>query len=145
VQRSSAGLRCAGVDDGPVARIDITPAQHWFGRQANGSASAPQRFTVTSVGEQPLTIDETRMTTNTASLRFFIVGNTCLGTALAPGASCSIDVAFEPPEGITLLGRSAALQVDFATNGTAYPPSEAPVGGLGVPDYSAIFRDGFEG
>lgn len=145
VHRSSAGVRCAGVDDGPVARIDIAPAQHWFGRHANGSASAPQRFTVTSVGEQALTIDETRMTTSTASLRFFIVGNTCLDTMLAPGDSCSIDVAFEPPESASLLARSASLRVGFATDGTAYPPSEPPVGGLGVPDFSAIFRDGFEG
>jgi RHS repeat-associated protein len=72
-------------------KLTVTPASGDFGAVAVGSTSAATTFTVKNTG------DLATGTLATATTGDFTFGtDTCVGTALAAGASCTIDVAFAP-------------------------------------------------
>ncbi len=73
----------------PVAAAFLSPPSASFGNVNVGTSSAGQQFTLSNVGETPLTV-----TSITAS-GDFAESNNC-GTSLALSASCTINVVFTP-------------------------------------------------
>ena len=94
--------------------ILAAPTSIDFGTQTVSVASAPQWVQVYNTGNGPLTITGlTLISTNAPD--FTILTNTCLGSPIEPGSSCSIGLTFKP--GATL-PRTATLVIDnTGTNG----------------------------
>ena len=72
--------------------LAFTPSPYDYGRVAPGGAVA-QTFTLTNTGDQAsraLTI------TVPGSTAFTITADTCTGTSLGPGKSCTVTVQFAP-------------------------------------------------
>jgi hypothetical protein len=87
----------------PAPTITVSPLSLVFGNQAVRTTSALQSITVTNVSSQSEGIVFTLLG---ATPQDFLVTNSC--TTLAPGASCTMSVAFSP----TATGsRTATLQV----------------------------------
>jgi hypothetical protein len=90
---TTVGVRGNGLD--PVLRIDL-PSRH-FGSVPLGRQSQYARFEVTNVSAAataPLTAVIAGMHPNDFTIA--AAANTCESVALAPGASCSVEVRFEP-------------------------------------------------
>ena len=103
--------------------INITPSPYDFGSWLVGAASTLQTFTVTNAGGISTTVPLASVG-GTDPGDFAIARTTCT-TALAPGATCTVDVRFTP----TMPGtRSANVSVSASTGGTA----TAGVSGLGL-------------
>ncbi|NEV62685.1 InlB B-repeat-containing protein [Thiorhodococcus minor] len=106
---------------------NITPASLSFGTIAVGSTSAAQTVTVTDSGGIPL--DITSVTT--VQGRGFVVQNdSCSGTTVAPGTSCTFDVDFTP--------LSAGVEVgiiEVVSNSTS-SPDQVAVDGTGAGTYN---------
>ncbi len=76
--------------------IEITPALYNFGPQPMLSSSAPQPFVITNTSSCPGDLTGLFVgKTGSHSKHFKIVSNDC-GTTLAPGATCTVAVAFSP-------------------------------------------------
>ncbi|HKT52386.1 MAG TPA: choice-of-anchor D domain-containing protein [Candidatus Angelobacter sp.] len=75
------------------AIVSVTPSSVNFGTQAVGTQSPVQIITVTNAGG--LTLHVASLTINGDS-DFSVVGNNCVGIAVAPGVGCFIQVAFAP-------------------------------------------------
>lgn len=80
-----------------------------FAVQQTGTASAPQRVTLTNAGGLPLSI--TGISLGGANAADFVQTNNC-GTSLAVSASCAMDVSSKP---VTAGGKSATLSVGTAS------------------------------
>jgi hypothetical protein len=96
------------------ARLTVSPQQHAYGVVLT-NASAPQLFTVKNVGgvtSGPLT---TSVQTAEAG-QFGTSGDSCSGSTLAGGATCTVTVTFAPS---TTGAKSATLQVSGTSGGTA--------------------------
>ncbi|HEY1937258.1 MAG TPA: choice-of-anchor D domain-containing protein [Candidatus Angelobacter sp.] len=100
-------LNGIGLGTGPSATL--SPAFLIFAHQAVGTTSAPQALTYTNTGDVSLSI-----TTLAIAFGPFAQINTCAPT-LAPGASCTINVTFTPPD---TTGQSGVLNV-FGTVGAS--------------------------
>ena len=88
-----------------MADIQVAPTSLSFGAIVVGSLSATQTITVNSVGTAPLII--TALSDSGAA--FPRVGGTCVvGTALAPGANCTLSLRFAPTT-ISTLVRTIAI------------------------------------
>lgn len=103
----------------PKATLQITPATYNYGDMAVGATSAPQSFSVTNAGtvtSGPLSVS---VSGKNASEFPIVAGGSCVSgsTALAPGGSCSISLAFRPvaPTG----KKSATLAIGDGPNTTA--------------------------
>lgn len=103
-----------------------------FGPQPAGTASVPQTVTLSNAGTVPLLVQSVRLTGSFS----LAPGGSCGQTpiALAPGASCSVGVAFAPltvgltagsvvfagsgitPQTVLLLGQGAAAPAQFAAS-----------------------------
>ena len=107
-----------------LATLTGTPT---FGNQQVGTKSALQVFTYTNAGALPITV-------STVSLgganpgQFAISADTCIAIVLAPAASCTFDVGFDPTAAgskaatLTLrdtTGGAAALSVNLSGTGVA--------------------------
>jgi hypothetical protein len=85
----------AGTASGP--RASISPTSFYFGVGSPGVASAPQRFTVTNVGDQPATaVAVAEPTITPPNLRDFeVLNDNCSpSTGLAVNGTCTFDVRF---------------------------------------------------
>jgi hypothetical protein len=91
-----------------------------FGTQNVGTPTAPQPVTVTNTGSQSLSI--TNVSVSGAQAADFAQSNNCVG-ALAPSATCAINVTFAPSNGGA---RNAAIVV--ADNAAGNPHSIALTG-----------------
>ncbi len=145
---TAAACADAGTATAPVAASVAAPAPHtsadgstapsvelqpwWglsFGSQAVGTTSAPQTATLRNNGTVPLTLGAPYL----VYIGFTIVSSACpVGPAtLAPGASCTIAVAFAPTFAGTASGRvnipTDATQgtVVVLLGGTGYVPTPA--------------------
>ena len=144
-----------GVPNGTVATLlDIgepspSPSSLGFGSVTKGAESAPQSVTVTNTGAAPTTIEGLGLAGATpgdfdldnASLA--LGAGTCTGASLAPGASCSANVAFRPTEtgavGATLLvfSEGGASPASVALSGTGAPAASPPLPLLPPPTITA--------
>ena len=117
----------------PAPIAQLSPATQAFGDQTVGAVSPSRQLLLHNAGNAPLSITGASIAGSTA---FAIAGNAC-GATLPAGASCAIDVAFNPvqagPASATLrLTDNAAGSphaVALAGNGVAGPvgsPTLAP-------------------
>jgi Putative Ig domain/Abnormal spindle-like microcephaly-assoc'd, ASPM-SPD-2-Hydin len=87
-----------------TAAVAISPSAVDFGSQALGSTSAPRTITITDTGTAPVFFNGTPE----QGLDFNPTDDECVGTQIAPGASCTLTVVFAP----TVTGpRSATISV----------------------------------
>ncbi|RPI13334.1 MAG: choice-of-anchor D domain-containing protein [Lysobacterales bacterium] len=91
----------------------VSPTSLKFGSVAVGTASAPLVATLTNKGAASFVIDGIAVTGTYAS--WFPMTENC-AASLAPGASCTISVAFKP-----LAAASRSAKVTIATSATATP------------------------
>jgi trimeric autotransporter adhesin len=87
----------------PTPAITLSTPTVAFGNQLVGTASGAQTVTVSNTGSASLTVS-----TVTSSDAVFAVSNNTCTTAVAAGASCSIDVTFKP---IAVGGKTGSLTV----------------------------------
>lgn len=107
----TAALDGTGLASGSIT---INPTSQSFGDEVVGSATATQTFTIANPGGTatgPLT---TGLTGNDAG-DFAISNDTCAGQALDHGASCTIDVAFDPQSAGS---KTASLSISGTPGGT---------------------------
>lgn len=79
----------------PLGAITITPATHDFGRSTVGTATGGTTFTVTNTGGStigPMVVG----VAGTNPTDFPIGSNTCAGTMLTAGGTCTVAVSFNP-------------------------------------------------
>jgi hypothetical protein len=75
----------------PSASLSISPTSHDFGPIIVGSSSSSQTFTVTNAGPDP-SGSLTSSLGGTDPSFYAISSDTCNGTSLAGGSSCTLDV-----------------------------------------------------
>jgi len=78
--------------------ISLTPGSLTFASQALGTQSAPQTVTIKNTGTAPLSFTGTGITIGGANAGDFAIvaaGDTC-STSLAPAATCSFNVVYNP-------------------------------------------------
>ncbi len=111
-----APLLTAGYPAKPV--MTVLPTSLVFGAQSSGTASAAQTVTVTNTGNATLTVSQVATTGD------FSETNTCVGTAVAIGASCTAQVVFLPTATgvrtglLTIYGNVAGGQATVTLSGT---------------------------
>jgi hypothetical protein len=94
--------------------LEIEPAEHDFGIAATGTSSAAETLTVTNAGE--VATGALAVGLLGAETHFATSADGCTGEALAPGATCSLDVAFAPT---TVGAKDASVTVSGAPGGSA--------------------------
>lgn len=98
-----------------------------FGNQPINTSSAPQSVTVTNSGSANLIFSSAAVTlSGTNAADFTLSENTCNGTDVAPGATCSVLVSFTPS---TIGAETATLS--FVDNASTSPQTIG-VSGTGV-------------
>ena len=140
---SRARMRCAGTSDALQGRLAVDPPEAWLGAVTAGGQSALHRFTVSSIGTDPVTLGTVQLRGLHPS-SFRLHADACSGVTLAPGQQCSVDLQFRPDADEALLSKRAELWFRFTADVFEHPWPVVPVAGTAVPDGGAIFRDGFE-
>ena len=108
-----------------VPVISLSPASQDYGAVVVGHLSAPQGFVVRNAGSAPLApLSSSNFSFTGANPADFIVNSTC-PSPIAPGASCTVDVAFAPQAAGK---RTATFTVTASPGGTA----TAAVSGTGI-------------
>ncbi|MGH9411126.1 MAG: choice-of-anchor D domain-containing protein, partial [Vicinamibacterales bacterium] len=102
-----------------------TPGQLDFGSQSVGSTSPTRGFVLTNSGGGTLRINSLGLSGGQAS-DFTIASTDCVGTDLAPNATCHVNVVFRPSASGA---RSAALVVTDTAIGS---PHSVPLAGNGL-------------
>lgn len=116
---ATATVSLAGVGLTPGA-LSISPTLHDFGTADVNVASAIQVFTVSNDGG----IQTAALTVMPSSGEFVVSSNTCTGTMLAAGATCTLGLALNPNSVGSKIG---SLTVSGGTAGSAV----ASIGGTG--------------
>jgi ABC-2 type transport system ATP-binding protein len=104
----------------------VSPGAVAFGDQVVNTSSAPVTLTVTNAGSATMNITTTAIA-GTNSGDFTKSADTCAGTSLAPGASCTLNVTFKPAAAgarsgrITVNSNGGNVRVDFTGTGVAAP------------------------
>ena len=122
--------------------ILASPSNINFGTQQVSVASAPQWVQVYNTGNGPMTITGlTLISTNAPD--FTILTNSCLGSPIQPGASCSIGLTFTPgaalPRTGTLVIDNTGLNGQQRIHLNGVGTNTAPA--LGLSPLSLIFGD----
>ena len=102
----------SGTGMASMATLTGTPT---FGNQQVASKSAVQVFTYSNAGAVPLTVSSVRVSGINAG-QFAISADTCTALVLAPAATCTFDVGFDPT---TAGSKAATLTVRDTTGGAA--------------------------
>ena len=100
--------------------MNVSPASLTFGARNYLTTSAAQTVTITSAGVVNLVLNAPPAISGTNQADFTITGSTCpvTPTPLAPGATCTVSVAFRP----TYAGpRTASLLISSNANLTTIP------------------------
>jgi len=101
--------------------VSITPASVAFGSQELGTTSAPQTITITDTGTAPVFFNGTPQ----QGLDFNRTADDCVGVQIAPGASCTITVVFQPTvtgtrtSTITVIDSAGTQTIAFTGTGTS--------------------------
>src|SRR5689334_16577702 len=113
--------------------LKISPASLSFASENTGTTSAAQTVTATDTGNASLFFNNVAIG-GSDPLDFTIVDDQCIGSTLAPGASCTISVTFSPQNTGT---RSAT--VTYTDNAPDSPQVVTLIGnGTGTPAPLAI-------
>ncbi|HEY2054905.1 MAG TPA: choice-of-anchor D domain-containing protein, partial [Solirubrobacterales bacterium] len=134
---------------GVGAKVAFSPARLSFGEQQVGARAPEQKVAVTNTGNAPLHV--TRAVLGGAGAGPFLIGaDECGGRAIAPGASCDIEVGFrastageyvaelslvsdavETAPSVALDGRAIAAPDNGGGGGSGGGSQGGPVGGGG--------------
>jgi hypothetical protein len=101
--------------------VSISPPALAFGAQALGTTSAPQTVTVTDTGTAPVFFNGTPQ----QGLDFNRTADDCVGIQIAPGASCTLTVVFQPTvtgprsSTITVIDSAGTQTIAFTGTGTS--------------------------
>jgi hypothetical protein len=128
VAGSPVALTGAGV--AAIYSASLSPTPVAFGNQATNTTSSAQAVTVTNTGNSPLTTLAFAFgggTPQPFSRPAGTAGGTC-GTTLAVGASCTVNVVFNPGSATTFSKTLAAT----AANGAVFAPASVTLTGTGV-------------
>jgi uncharacterized repeat protein (TIGR01451 family) len=114
---------------GTVPAIALSPTRKDFGAITVGTSSPAATFTISNPGTSPLTISTASLTGADAS-QYARAADHCTGKALAPNATCAVQVVFRPTSIGTHAGASLVLTSDAGTvraslSGRAIAPSNA--------------------
>jgi hypothetical protein len=123
---ASGSALLTGVGVAPA--FAATPASLQFATQLVGTTSDTQSATVVNSGSAPMAIGSVAIGGRDAS-SFVVLTDRCEGRSLAPGASCSVDVALAPTAARSLsavlrLGGDVPGQVALAGSGTLDGPEQ---------------------
>ncbi len=105
------------------AAISLSPASIAFGTQQVGTGSASVTLTVTNSGNADLHV------TSVVTSGDFLAADACVGTTIAPGASCTVNVAFAPTAtgqrsgSLTIYGDVPGGQISEALSGNGSAPA----------------------
>jgi Abnormal spindle-like microcephaly-assoc'd, ASPM-SPD-2-Hydin len=108
---------------GEQAAMTVSPGSLSFAGQPVGTVSIMQTVAVTNSGVAPLTVSQVVTSGD------FIETDDCVGSSIAVGASCSVQVSFLPtttggrPGVLTVFGNVAGGQATVALSGTGTPGS----------------------
>ena len=110
------------VGTGAATTLRITPAMTDFGMQRVGTTSGIQTFTVANTGMSVTGSLSTSVSGSNAG-QFAVLGDSCSGSSIAPGESCSIHAIFSPTttgdKSATLTVSSAGATASSSWTGTA--------------------------
>jgi len=101
--------------------LTLSPTSLTFASQATGTTSSAQTITATNTGTASLFFNNVATSGNT--LDFTLVDDQCIGTTLAPGASCTVSVTFSP----TTTGTRTAT-VNYTDNAPNSPQTASLTG-----------------
>ena len=107
-----------------AAAVTFTPTSLTFASAAIGTTSPAQTITATNSGDASLFFNNVALSGE--ALDFTIGTDDCIGTTLAPGASCAISVTFSP----TMTGTRTANVV--YTDNASNSPQTVPMTGTGT-------------
>jgi archaellum component FlaF (FlaF/FlaG flagellin family) len=107
---------------GPSTVVELSPASLTFAAQKVGTKSAPQPVQITNTGSTTLNL--TKIAINGAQAQDFSQTNNC-GSAINAGASCTIQVTFDPSKTGT---RTGVIDVTDSGGGS---PQKVHLGGIG--------------
>lgn len=124
-----------------ITSATVSPAQVSFGSQAVGTATSATAVTVTNTGADNLAVTSIELS-DTAD---FSETDNCVGASVAPHASCTVQVTFDPQSAgalagtMTILGNVCGGQVTAGLTGTGtstsvvtMTPATAPFGDVPV-------------
>jgi hypothetical protein len=106
-----------------VPAMTLSPTTEAFGSQQVGTESAPATVTVTNSGNATLTV------TNVTVSAGFVETDTCVGTPVLAGGTCTVSVSFAPlgtgPQtgALTVYGNVAGGQATAMLSGTGTTPA----------------------
>jgi len=120
---SPQSIALVGVGASPVPAITLVPGSLTFATTTQGSASAAQTITVTSVGPAPLNISSVLL--SGANPGDFQLSNACSG-AYPASATCNIAVTFSP---VGAGQRNATITI---TDDAPNSPQTVPLTGTGA-------------
>jgi Abnormal spindle-like microcephaly-assoc'd, ASPM-SPD-2-Hydin len=109
----------------PAPTISLSASSLGFGTESVDYFSVTQTVTLTNSAVAPVTISSTGITITGTNPEDFLETDTCAGTTIAPGTSCTIDVNFWPGDAGT---RSAVLRI---TDNAADSPQRVALSGIG--------------
>jgi hypothetical protein len=107
----------------PPAALAFTPSSFNYGQVGTGQPVS-QTFTLANTGQATGTLTDTL----TGSAAFTITGDTCTGTSLAAGGTCTVTVQFAPASiatftaALTSASANPAATATVALTGTGAPP-----------------------
>ena len=111
--------------------VSINASSLFFGPINPGQISGPQMVTISSTGNEPLTISSVAFSPGTVT--FFMVNGCTPNPVLAPGTSCQVSVSYSPTSigvtqtAIVITDNAAGSPQSVALTGTAVaPPPPAP-------------------
>jgi hypothetical protein len=107
----------------PSPTLKLKPERHDFGKIMVTHASTPLTVTVTNNSSAPI-----NFTSIVASENFSIETDKCSGAALAPGASCRLQVVFKP----TLIGLVNDPSALIFTDSAQDSPQHIELDGQGI-------------
>jgi ASPM-SPD-2-Hydin domain-containing protein/HYDIN/CFA65/VesB family protein len=124
-------LRGSAAAVGTAPAVTFSPASLAFAAQRLGTQSTAQAIVITNSGDADLNISTVALTGADAS--DFSAQNTCVGVAVAPGNTCTIDVLFAPQQ---VTGpKTAAVQI---TDDAAGSPRTVALSGTATSGLTAV-------
>ena len=125
----------AGTGTGTAPATTLSAAAADLGRQVVGTTGDAQPVAIANTGSNPLHVTDVAIGGANAG-DFAVSGDTCSGTAVAPGDHCSVDVRFTPGN----LGARAAT-LSFTANTTPSAANSVTLAGTGVRPPTTLSAD----
>jgi hypothetical protein len=119
--------------------LSASPMSHDFGTVLNSTQSSPQTFTVTNRMDIEIPVNVAHI----GNGRFVILSDTCSDITLAPSATCTVEVVFDPGRNDSVESDQMELHSDYTTGAFLYVPLRGRSGepNIGSTENSLDFGD----